>query len=136
MSLDPQAKAFLNYLESLGRVPINMLTPEKNRKGAIIIAKKTAMPPQPVAKVEDRSIPVHDGKIKLRIYTPEGAGPFAMFVFFHGGGWVTGNLDTVDAPLRAVANYAQRIVISVDYRLAPEYKFPTPVDDCYIATKW
>lgn len=136
MALDLQAKAFLDYLKALGAQPIHTLSPEKNRKGIRYIAQKTNLPLQDVAKIEERLISVHDGEIKLRIYTPEGKGPFPILVFFHGGGWVVGDLDVVDPPLRALTNSAKVIVVSVDYRLAPEYKFPTPVNDCYLATKW
>ncbi len=136
MTLDPQAKAFLDYLKSLGGAPIHTLSPEKNRAGINYLVKKTTIPSQPVANVQNRLIPVHDGKIKLRIYTPEGKGPFPILVFFHGGGWIMGDLDVVDSPLRAITNSAHSMVVSVDYRLAPEYKFPTAVNDCYLATKW
>ena len=136
MTLHPQAKAFLDYLESLGSVPIHMLSPQKNRIGMNRLTKKTAIDPQPVAKIQDRVIPVLDGDIKLRIYTPEGNGPFPILVYFHGRGWVMGDLEDVDALLRVLTNAARTVVVSVDYRLAPEYKFPTAVNDCYLATKW
>ncbi len=136
MTLHPQAKAFLDYLKSLGGVPIHTLSPEKNRKGMGYLIKKATLPQQPVAAVQERVIPVQDGEIKLRLYTPGGEGPFPLLVYFHGGGWVMGDLETFDAPLRALTNAAQTIVVSVDYRLAPEYKFPTAVNDCYAATKW
>ena len=136
MALDPQAKAFLDYLKSLNSPPINTLSPEKNRKGARYLTKKTSISPQPVSSVEDRWIAVEEGKIRLRIYIPEGNGLLRVLVFFHGGGWVTGDLDSVDAPLRAIANDACRIVVSVEYRLAPEHKFPIAVNDCYHAIKW
>lgn len=136
MALDPQAKAFLDYLKSLNSAPLHTLSPEKNRKGASYLTKKTAISPQPVAGIEDRRIAVGDGKINLRIYTPEGKGLLPLLVFFHGGGWVTGDLDSADAPLRAIANDAHRIVVSVEYRLAPEHKFPVAVNDCYHAIKW
>jgi acetyl esterase len=136
MALDPQAQTFLDYLKSLNTPPMNTLSPEKNRKGASYLLKKTSIPSQPVASVEDRLISVENGKIKLRIYTPERKEPLPMLVFFHGGGWVVGDLDSTDAPLRAIANDAHRIVVSVEYRLAPEHKFPTAVNDCYHATKW
>lgn len=136
MPLDYQAKAFLDYLKSLGAPPIHKLSPEKNRKGIRHLAKITNMPLQPVAKVKERLIPVLDGEIKVRIYSPDGEGPFPIMVFFHGGGWVVGDLDVIDSPLRALTNAASMMIVSVDYRLAPEYKFPTAVNDCYMATKW
>ena len=91
---------------------------------------------EPVGKVEDRSIPGRDGPLALRIYTPAGRGPFPILAFFHGGGWVIGNLETHDAPCRALANAAGCIVVAVDYRLAPEHKFPVAPEDCYAATRW
>jgi len=136
MTLHPQAQAFLDYLKSLGGVPIHTLSPEKNRTGMNYLSKKTSLAAQPVANMQDRVIPVQDGEIKLRIYTPTGKGPFPILVYFHGGGWVMGDLEVVDAPLRALTNGAQTVVVSVDYRLAPEHKFPTAVNDCYLATKW
>ncbi|MGF9909733.1 alpha/beta hydrolase [Brevibacillus porteri] len=91
----------------------------------------------PIAKVADRLIPVGaDVEIKIRIYTPEGQGPFPLFVYYHGGGWVIGNLEMVDASCRMLANRTGRIVVSVDYRLAPEHKFPVPVADSYAALQW
>ena len=92
--------------------------------------------PEPVALVENRTIPGPAGEIPVRIYTPEGTGPLPILLFFHGGGWVLCNLDTHDGVARRLANHAQCIVISVDYRLAPEHPFPLPLDDCCAATRW
>lgn len=89
-----------------------------------------------VGKVEERQISVDGGEITVRIYTPEGQGPFPLFVYYHGGGWVIGNLDTSDAGCRLLAEKTQRVVVSVDYRLAPEYRFPIPVEDSYTALCW
>jgi len=136
MALDPQAKAFWDFLKSLGGVPVHALSPEKNRAGINYLVKKAGMAPQPVAEVKEQVIPVEDGKISLRIYLPEGPGPFPVLVFFHGGGWVMGGLDIVDSPLRAITNAAQCLVVSVAYRLAPEHKFPVALNDCYLATRW
>lgn len=90
----------------------------------------------PVANIEDKLISVGDAEIKVRIYTPNGNGPFPLFVYYHGGGWVIGDLETADASCRMIANVTNRVVVSVDYRLAPEYKYPTPFNDCYEALKW
>lgn len=90
----------------------------------------------PVANVENRTIPVKDGEINIRIYTPSGEGPFPLFVYYHGGGWVLGNLETSDAGCRLLAEQTKRVVVSVDYRLSPEFKFPVPVEDCYAALEW
>jgi acetyl esterase len=92
--------------------------------------------PERVGKVEDRLIPGPTGWVLVRIYTPEGSGPFPILVYFHGGGWVVGSLETVDASCHSLTNGAGCMVMSVDYRLAPEHKFPAAVDDCYAAIRW
>ena len=74
--------------------------------------------------------------IPIRVYTPEGNGPFPVLVFFHGGGWVICDLDSHDAPCRALTNKVGCVTVSIDYRLAPEHKFPAGVEDCFAATKW
>jgi len=89
-----------------------------------------------VAKVEDRNIPGPGGEIPVRIYTPEGSGPFPILVWFHGGGWVLGDLENADGVSRHLTVGTRCVVVSVDYRLAPETKFPGPADDCYAATQW
>lgn len=90
----------------------------------------------PVAKVDNRQISVNDGEITVRIYTPSGQGPFPLFVYYHGGGWVLGDLETSDAGCRLLAEKTGRVVVSVDYRLAPEHRFPVPVEDSYAALCW
>lgn len=82
-------------------------------------------------------IKVKDGKeIRLRIYTPEGKGPFPALVYYHGGGWVIGSVELFEAANRLVATEGDTIVVSVDYRLAPENPYPTPIEDCYAALEW
>lgn len=91
----------------------------------------------PLARVEDRTIPGPGGEpLPLRTYTPEGGGPFPLIVYFHGGGWITGDLDTQDMIARALAHAAGAILVSVDYRLAPEHPFPAAPDDAWQATLW
>ncbi|MDR6998414.1 alpha/beta hydrolase [Neobacillus niacini] len=131
--LDPQARAFLDLLGE--REPNSAMTPDENRSRAAELKKLTG-PAEPVARIEEQLIPVNDTEIKVRMYTPKGEGPFPIFIYFHGGGWVFGDLDTADSPCRSLANWAECIVVSVDYRLSPEYKFPTPLEDCYEAATW
>lgn len=89
-----------------------------------------------VGRVEDRTIPGPDGNVPIRIYTPQGSGPFGILVNFHGGGWVIGDLDTADSVCRSLANRASCIVVSVGYRLAPEHPYPAAAEDAYAATCW
>jgi acetyl esterase len=90
----------------------------------------------PVAAVEDRVISGPTGDLTVRVYTPEGLGPFPLVVFFHGGGWVLGDLDTHDPMCRALCAGAGCVVVSVGYRLAPEHPFPAAIDDALAATRW
>jgi acetyl esterase len=91
---------------------------------------------EPVAHIEDREIPGPAGPIPVRVFVPQGRGPFPMLMFFHGGGWVLCNLDTHSDMCRTFAHRAGAVVVSVDYRLAPENKFPAAADDCYAALEW
>ncbi|WP_207369128.1 alpha/beta hydrolase [Heyndrickxia faecalis] len=114
--------------------PMEQLEPEMARASADF--RLLAGAPEAVQKVENRTIPIEGAEIAVRIYTPEGEGPFPVLVYYHGGGWVIGNLETVDVPCRMLANRAGCIVVSVDYRLAPEHKFPTAAEDAYAAVQW
>lgn len=89
-----------------------------------------------VAQVTNRMIPGPGGELGVRVYRPEAAGALPALVYFHGGGWVLGSLDAVDAPLRAVCNRAACVVMSVAYRLAPEDPFPAAAEDALHATVW
>jgi acetyl esterase len=89
-----------------------------------------------VARVDDHRVPVDGGDIAVRCYTPAGTGPFPVHVYFHGGGWVIGDIETHDGVCRSLANAAACVVVSADYRLAPEHKFPVAVDDAFAATRW
>jgi acetyl esterase len=86
--------------------------------------------------VVDHRVPVDGGEITVRVYRPEGGGPFPAHLYCHGGGFWLGSLDMFDATCRWVAGLADCVVASVDYRLAPESKFPAPAEDCYTALRW
>ena len=133
--LDPQAEALLLLMDKMNVPPLNTLTPIQVRE---MMKGWTALsaPPEEVVQVEDLSVPGPAGQIPVRIYTPQGAGPFPILVYFHGGGWVICDLDTHDNLCRSLTNGASCVVVSVDYRLAPEHKFPAAVDDAYAATRW
>jgi acetyl esterase len=89
-----------------------------------------------LAAIRDVAIPGPGGNIPLRAYRPEGDGPLPLVVWLHGGGWAVGSIETYDAPARALAAAAGAIVVSVDYRLAPEHRFPAAVEDSLAATRW
>lgn len=105
------------------------------------ILAQAPTPPQTnlpsIHQTEERDIQVKDGEeIRLRIYTPEGEGPFPALVYYHGGGWVIGSVEMFEAANRLVATEGNAVVVSVDYRLAPENPYPTPIEDCYAALEW
>jgi acetyl esterase len=90
-----------------------------------------------VQRIENRTIPGHNGyPVPIRIYTPEGKGPYPLLVFFHGGGFVVGDIESYDVTCRILARATGAKVVSVDYRLAPEHSFPAAPEDCYAAAAW
>lgn len=135
MPLHPLAKAFLDQREAMGVKPVTELSVEAARDQAVRVALAMGTG-EPVGHTEDRLIPGPHGNIPARIYTPQGQSPFPVLVYFHGGGWVVGNLETVDLLCRMMTNAAGCIVASVNYRHAPEHKFPIPAEDAYAATEW
>jgi acetyl esterase len=90
----------------------------------------------PVAEVAEREIPGPAGPLRIRIYRPDGQGPWPVLMYFFGGGWSLGTLDTSDDVCRRLTNGAGCVTVAVSYRLAPENKFPAPVEDCYAGTAW
>lgn len=133
MPIDPQIQALLD--RGTG-VPETHTLPvaEARRQYEARIALMAA--PAEVAGVAARSIEGPGGPLRLRIYTPKGSGPFPLLVFFHGSGFVLCSLDTHDGMCRNLAAGIGCVVASVDYRLAPEHKFPHGPDDCLAATRW
>ena len=131
MPLDPQA---IPILEQFPDFDISGLEPALVRPLFGQLGPQVAG--EAVAAVADRTIPGPDGPLAIRVYTPEGRGPFPVLVFFHGGGFVLCSLDTHDGLCRSLCNAVGCIVVSVDYRLAPEAVFPSAPEDCYAATCW
>ena len=138
--LDPDASAVFKAFQEAGRPPYETLTPKEARE--FYLAGRVVTNPEPpeLKSVAPLSIPSSAGSIPARVYTPlrlrSANGLAPCLVFFHGGGWVIGNLDSHDVACRKLADEGELIVISVDYRLAPEHKFPAAVDDAIAATKW
>jgi acetyl esterase len=130
MPLDPIAKGMLDQLVAAGLPPFEKMSPPEARAWIKAMMPPPAVP-EAVAHVEDREV----GGVPARIYRPDGSN-LPILVFIHGGGWVIGDLETHDAPCRALANAVPAVVVSLDYRLAPEHKFPAAVDDCYAALCW
>ena len=135
MSLDPQVKEILEETAALGLPAYHDLSPTKARKQMLDLAPPVD-PLLAVKRVEDRSIPGPVGEIPIRLYYPSGNPPFAVLVYFHGGGWVIGDLDTHHGVCHAIAKTSGCLVVSVDYRLAPEHCHPAAVEDAYAATHW
>ena len=140
VTLDPDAAAVFKAFQEAGRPPYETLTPQEAREFYLAGRPVTNPEPPELKSVEPLSIPAPHGSIPARVYTPQAprlsAGLAPCLVFFHGGGWVIGDLDSHDVVCRKLADEGELIVISVDYRLAPEHKFPAAVDDAIAATKW
>ncbi|TWO68103.1 alpha/beta hydrolase [Caenimonas sedimenti] len=137
--LHPQAQALLRLLQEKGVAPAHVLTPEENRRLYRERAGYTQPPPPVVALSQDLAIPGTGGPIPARLIRPPGSGNderLPVLVFFHGGGWVIGDLDTHDTLCRELANGAGCAVLSVDYRLAPEHRFPAAAEDAIAALGW
>ena len=134
MPLDPQMKALLDAMAKANAPAFHTLTPVEARRS--MAGRAVAGDAEPMERVEDRAIPGPGGPLPIRIYTPSGAGPFAALIYFHGGGWVLGDIAMTDLPCRMLANASGCVVVSVEYRLAPEHKFPAAPEDCYAATRW
>ena len=134
MPLDPEVKMLMDQMATAIR-PFDEL-PVEEARAEIATLSTAAGEGEPVAKVENRVVPGPRGDIPVRVYTPEGRAPFPVLVYFHGGGWVIGSLETHDGLCRHLANAAGAVVVSVDYRLAPEHPFPASGEDVYAATRW
>jgi len=140
VSLDPDAAAVFKAFQEAGRPPYETVSPTEARE-LYLKARVVSNPEPPELKsVRPLAIPASHGPIPARVYTPlklrEANGLAPCLVFFPGGGWVIGNLDSHDVVCRKLADEGQLIVIAVDYRLAPEHKFPAAVEDVVTATKW
>jgi acetyl esterase len=134
--LDPAVRQLLAAIEAQGNPPFETLPVAEARRLAAESLKPVEGTLEPLRSIEDTSIPGREGEIPIRIYTPDALSPCPAMVYFHGGGWVVCDLNTHDVACSAIARRAGAVVVSVDYRLAPEHKFPAAVVDCYAATVW
>jgi len=137
-TLDSKAQLLCDIVALVRDIPMSEMTPEISRNQLATFAKLLGGGPTPVGAVENRTIPGPDGDIPVRLYRPAnaGEGPLPILIFYHGGGWIQGDLDVHDEPCRRVANTSGGLVISIDYRLAPEHKFPAGVEDSLAAFRW
>jgi acetyl esterase/lipase len=140
VTLDVDAAAVYQAFQEAGRPAYETLTPQEAR--AYYLAARTVTNPEPaeLAEVRQLAVPAPHGAISARIYRPTTSrlsnGLAPVLVFFHGGGWVIGDLDSHDVVCRRLAYDGELVVISVDYRLAPEHKFPAAIEDAITATQW
>ena len=133
MPVDPQIQALLDKAAGL---PATHTLPVAEARRQMEARTGAMAPPAAVAGVEEYRIAGPAGPLRLRIYTPKAGSPYPLLVFFHGSGFVLCSLDTHDGMCRNLCAGADCVVVSVDYRLAPEQKFPTGLDDCVAATRW
>lgn len=133
MAVHPQAQVLLDLMYATGLGKMHDAEPEEVRA---LMANLRVPSQEHVAHVEDRAIPGPAGSIPVRVYRPSDEPGLPVLVYFHGGAWVIGDIESHDGITRALANAVPCIVVSVDYRLAPEHKFPAAVDDAVAATAW
>ena len=136
MQLDPGAATVLEMIRMAGRPPWHTVTPDEARANYLAGRAVTAPEPVAVAELRDLSAPGPHGPVPLRLYRPASAPAQGapVLVFFHGGGWVLGNLESHDGVCRHLAARSGCVVVATDYRLAPEHKFPAAADDALAAT--
>ena len=139
MALDPAIQKLLDLVYAADNAPLHSLAPDVARAQYDETYSIFDMPKPEVASAEERKIPGPGGEIPLRIYRPHGANAseiLPVLVYFHGGGWLIGSVKTHDHLCRYIANAAGAMLVSVDYRLAPEDKFPAGLEDCIAAVRW
>ena len=135
MPINPQVQALLDEFTKQGLPPFNQMTITQAR--AVTLGFRDLQgEPEEIAQVRDILVPGPAGALPVRLYHPFPGEALPLVVYFHGGGWVIGDLEIVDRPCRALANASRCVVASVNYRLSPETKFPGPAEDCYAATRW
>jgi acetyl esterase len=135
MPLDPQVQSLLDQFAAPGQAPLNEIPVEEGRQVALLLATFDGEP-EAVDTVEDRAVPGPGGEIPVRVYRPARTDPLPVVAWFHAGGAVVGDLETADRTCRKLANRSGALIVSVDYRRAPEHRFPAAVNDCWTVTRW
>ena len=136
MPLHTQVKDLMDRRAALGFADFREVTPAVARANAVAAKATIPADQEPVGEITERNIPGPAGEIPIRIYRPTTEGPHPLIMLFHGGGWVIGDLDAEDSTSRGLVNRVNAVLISVDYRMAPEVRFPGAPEDCYAATVW
>ena len=136
MPLDHDAEILLQMIREANRPAFETVGAEAARELFMAGRKVFAPDPMPIAETRDLEIPGPGGPIPARLYRPAKDGMLPVLVFFHGGDWVVGNIESHEGMCRHIANRAEAAVVSVDYRMGPEHRFPAAVDDCVAATGW
>jgi acetyl esterase len=134
--LHTEIQAVLDDMNAAPGPPAHEVPVEEMRAAHRVETERLCGPGEPVAEVRDVDVPSPAGDLLVRLFRPGGAGPLPVVAYLHGGGWVTGDLPTYDAPLRALANESGAIVAGVEYRRAPEHRFPAALDDSLAAIRW
>ena len=133
--LAPEMRSLLEDMAAQGAPAMETLSPPEAREAARGLAD-LAGEPDAVSRIDNRKIPTRSGEIPVRIYFPGGDGPFPGVVYLHGGGWIIGDLDTHDSICRAISKRAGAVVVSMDYRRAPEHPFPAALEDSVDGAGW
>ncbi len=134
---DPPTRALLRAVVEADLPPMHTLTPTEARQG-MLDGRINDIDPPPVAEIVDRTIPGPGGELRIRSYYPHAAGAEGLptVLYFHGGGFVIGDLDTHDVLCRQLCRLAEVLVVAVDYRLAPEHRYPAAVEDAVASLEW
>jgi acetyl esterase len=136
MPLDHDAEILIKMIQEANRPTFESVGAVAARDLYMAGRKALSPDPMPIAETRDVAIPGSGGPIPARLYRSAKNGTLPVLVFLHGGGWVVGNIDSHEAMCRHLANRAECAVLSVDYRMGPEHKFPAAVEDCFAATVW
>ena len=136
MPLDPQLQAIRDQSERDNVPPLYTMSLADARAADLASIQASGGEPEPVYEVADLKIPGPGGELPLRLYRPARERPRPALLYFFGGGWVLGTIDTADGVCRSLANSSGALVVVAGYRLAPEHRFPAAIDDCYAAVRW
>ncbi len=136
MPLDPQLQAIRDQRERDNVPPLYAMSLTEARAADLASIRASGGEPEHVHEVANLKIPGPGGELPLRLYRPTGERPLPVLLYFFGGGWVLGTIDTADGVSRSLANSSGALVAVVGYRLAPEHPFPAAIDDCYATVRW